>query len=206
MTKQELRRLLIKKRKSLSTAEWSQKSDRLCSHIESSPLFASASTILAYFSFRQEPDLSPLFAETSSTVVSEAKTQTQITTKSWGFPRCVDKKLVWHYWKPGDSLISGAFGILEPDPNAPIVSPAEVDLILVPAVACDLRGYRLGYGGGFYDRLLSSPEWVDKPTIGIVFEFARLPELPIDPWDRPLQEVCTETGFLRSNVAPRGSQ
>ena len=201
MDKKELRRLLIKKRKSLSKAEWSQKSDRLCSHLKSSPLFIRASTILAYFSFRQEPDLSYLFTEfteKSDAAPSEPNTGAQLATKSWGFPRCVDKQLVWHYWKPGKKLIPGAFGIFEPDPNASIVTPAEVDLILVPAVACDRRGYRLGYGGGFYDRLLSSPEWVDKPTIGIVFEFARLPELPIDPWDRPLQQVCTEAGFLGS--------
>lgn len=198
MDKKELRRLLIKKRKSLTKAEWSSKSDRLCSHLKSSPLFVRASTILAYFSFRQEPDLSPLFAEKSDAASSEPSTGIQGATKSWGFPRCVDKQLVWHRWKPGENLIPGAFGILEPDPNAPIISPTEVDLILVPAVACDLRGYRLGYGGGFYDRLLSSPEWVDKPTIGIVFQFALLPDLPIDPWDRPLQEVCTDSGFLRS--------
>jgi len=68
----------------------------------------------------------------------------------------------------------------------------QVDLLLVPAVACDRRGYRLGYGGGFYDRLLSQPEWQQKPAIGIIFDFARLPTLPFDPWDQPLTSICTE--------------
>ena len=87
----------------------------------------------------------------------------------------------------------------EPSAESPILEPDRVDLILVPCVACDLRGYRLGYGGGFYDRLLSAPEWKEKPTIGIVFQSAVVSELAIDPWDHPLQGICTEQGYLRIN-------
>ncbi|WP_239651895.1 5-formyltetrahydrofolate cyclo-ligase [Neosynechococcus sphagnicola] len=50
--------------------------------------------------------------------------------------------------------------------------------------------------GGFYDRMLSQPEWADIPTLGIVFAFAQLPALPRDPWDRPLQGVVTEQGVF----------
>ena len=161
--------------------EWRHKSDRIVTQLqEASSLFTSAQTILAYFSFRGEPDLSPLFKE---------------TRHRWGFPRCVGDSLSWHIWRPGDTLQTGAYGILEPDPDAPTLQPAEVDLIFVPAVACDYQGYRLGYGGGYYDRLLSSVEWATKPTIGIVFDFAYVPQLPVDPWDKPLQAVCTETGL-----------
>lgn len=67
--------------------------------------------------------------------------------------------------------------------------------MLIPAVACDRRGYRLGYGGGFYDRLLSQPDWQTIPTIGIVFHHSYLPQLPADSWDRPLQAVCTDQAF-----------
>lgn len=158
---------------------WRQKSDRITSHLQASPLFTQAQTILAYFSFRQEPDLSPLFADTK---------------RHWGFPRAMSKSLFWHRWKPGEPLQRGNYGIFETHPNAPAIEPTEVDLILVPAVACDRQGMRLGYGGGFYDRMLGLSEWVSHPTIGIVFEFAYLPQLPVDPWDKPLQGVCTETG------------
>ncbi len=175
-----MRRSLLKTRQSMLIDEWRSKSDRICAHLQSSPLFSSAKTILAYFSFRQEPDLSRLFTDSS---------------RRWGFSRCVGDALSWHIWKPGDTLQTGTFGILEPNSAVPNLESAEVDLILVPAVACDERGYRLGYGGGFYDRMLSSAEWASKPTIGIVFEFAYLPQLPIDKWDKPLQAVCTETGF-----------
>jgi 5-formyltetrahydrofolate cyclo-ligase len=177
LSKVELRRRILQERRSLPPENWREKSDRICSHLQSSPLLARAQTILAYFSFRQEPDLSPLFADNQH---------------RWGFPRCVGKSLSWHSWKPGEPLQTGAYGIFEPHSDSPTLQPDEVDLILVPAVACDLRGYRLGYGGGFYDRLLSSVEWASKPTIGIVFNFACLPQLPIDSWDKPLQAVCTE--------------
>lgn len=184
MEKAELRQSLLKSRRSLSAEEVRQKSDRLCQHLESSPLFAQAKTILAYFSFRQEPDLSSLFG----------------TNRRWGFPRCVEQSLWWHFWKPGERIKTGAYGINEPHPDSPVCHPAEVDLILVPAVACDAQGYRLGYGGGFYDRLLSSPEWKSKPTVGIVFDFAYLPQLPVEPWDIPLSGVCTDEGWRLENT------
>jgi 5-formyltetrahydrofolate cyclo-ligase len=178
MDKAELRRSLLKKRQSMSVEEWREKSDRICSHLEASSLFAGAKTVLAYFSFRQEPDISSLFA----------------SDRTWGFPRCVGDSLEWHIYNPGDSLQNGPYGILEPHPQSPSIPPSEVDLILIPAVACDYRGYRLGYGGGYYDRLLTLPNWANKPTLGIVFEFALLPYFPVDSWDKQLHGVCTEIG------------
>ncbi|WP_066375092.1 MULTISPECIES: 5-formyltetrahydrofolate cyclo-ligase [unclassified Anabaena] len=177
-SKVKLRRNLLKTRQSMSMREWREKSDRICHLLQNSLLFQQAKTILAYLSFRQEPDLSNLFLDTQY---------------RWGFPRCVETSLNWHIWQPGESLQINSYGIKEPAPSAPTINPEEVDLILIPSVACDQRGYRLGYGGGYYDRLLSSTEWANKPTIGIVFDFAYLPQLPIQPWDQPLAAVVTET-------------
>jgi 5-formyltetrahydrofolate cyclo-ligase len=107
----------------------------------------------------------------------------------------VGDALTWHLWQPGEPLQTSSYGISEPLAHAPKIEPDEVDLILVPAVACDIKGYRLGYGGGYYDRLLSLPAWSSKLTIGIVFEFACLTQLPIDECDRSLNGVCTEMGL-----------
>ena len=183
--KAELRRNIIKQRQSLSEEEWRTKSQAICKNISNSNLFTNAKTVLVYFSFRQEPDLSYLFLDDTLT-----------NTKNWGFPRCVDKSLIWHIWKAKDKLITGKYGIKEPTPDALIIKPHKVDLILVPCVACDYQSYRLGYGGGYYDRLLSSPEWELIPTIGIVFANAYLPQVPVEAWDKKLDNICTETGLI----------
>ncbi|MCL6436660.1 MAG: 5-formyltetrahydrofolate cyclo-ligase [Leptolyngbyaceae cyanobacterium HOT.MB2.61] len=184
LDKRSLRKSLLAARQAMPIEVWRERSNRLCTNLRQSSLFTQAHTILAYFSFRQEPDLSPLFVE----------------NKVWGFPRCAEKSLLWHTWAPHHPLPLqvGAYGIQEPHPNSPILSVEQVDLLLVPAVACDERGYRLGYGGGFYDRLLSQPEWAGKWAIGIVFDSARLTRLPDDPWDKPLSAVCTESGLFFS--------
>lgn len=183
-SKADLRRSLLNARVALTPTAWREQSDRLCTHLQNAPQFIQAQTILAYTSFRQEPDLSPIIFNPDC-------------SKRWGFPRCVGKNLTWHIWSSASRPLQlGAYGILEPHANEPIVDLETVDLILVPALSADRQGYRLGYGGGFYDRLLSNPNWAAKPTIGILFDFALLPHLPIDPWDLPLQGICTEAGLF----------
>lgn len=179
LDKSALRREILHQRQSLSTKEWQRKSSFICDRLKENALFRDAQTILAYFSFRQEVDLTPLFS----------------LNKYWGFPCCVGKSLVWYSWQPGDELHLGKYGIKEPLSTASIIIPATADLILVPTVACDQQGYRLGYGGGFYDRLLSSASGSNITTIGITFDFTYLTQLPIDPWDVKLNFICTETKF-----------
>jgi 5-formyltetrahydrofolate cyclo-ligase len=178
--KNSLRLHLLQQRQALSSATWQSQSDRICHHLLNYPQFITAQTILAYQSYRQEPSLEYLFTHPH---------------QQWGLPRSVGKDLLWHRWQSSAPLVIGQYGILEPNPESPRLEPDLVDLILVPAVAIDTRGYRLGYGGGYYDRLRSNPLWRKIPTIGIVFDFASVPQLPIDPWDLPLDAVCTELGI-----------
>ena len=178
----QLRKQILKQRKELSVSQWRSQSDRICQHLQNFSLFRDAKIILAYFSFRQEPDLSLLFK-----------------AKQSGFPRCVNDSLTWHFWQPPQLLTENKYKILEPLVTSPIIQPQEVDLILVPTVACDYSGYRLGYGGGYYDRLLSSPQWQNIPTIGVVFDFAYLPQLPTESWDIKLDYICTESSLKTIN-------
>jgi len=102
LDKSSLRHKIIRQRQSLSSTQWQEKSSLICDRISENALFKEAKTILAYFSFRQEADLTPLFS----------------LNKNWGFPRCVGKSLVWHSWQPGAELQSGKYGIKEPLTNA----------------------------------------------------------------------------------------
>ncbi|WP_299402020.1 5-formyltetrahydrofolate cyclo-ligase [Acaryochloris sp. IP29b_bin.148] len=182
--KNHLRRQLLTQRQSMPVEQWRLFSQTLCQQLLESSLWQQAKTVLAYMTFRQEPDLSWLFLRGQD--------------REWGLSRCVGRDLKWHRCNPLDStmLIKGKYGILEPYPDCPELLADEVDLILVPAVACDRNGYRLGYGGGYYDRLLASPDWSSIPTIGIVFGQDLLDQLPTEPWDQPLQAVCTEKGLF----------
>ena len=177
--KKQLRSQLLKKRQLLSLSEWQVKSNHLCHNLESLSIFQQAHTILAYFSFKKEPDLSRLFKNKND--------------KKWGFPRCVNKSLIWHLWQPEDKLQKGIHGIDEPSPKLPLINADEVDLILLPAVACDTKGFRLGYGAGYYDRMLSLKEWQHIPKMGIVFDFAYVSKIPHDIWDQKLDYICTNT-------------
>jgi len=180
MEKRQLRKHLIQARESLSLEDWRNKSDRLCEHLKKAPVFQNAETILAYWSHRREPDLSGLWGERDV----------------WGLPRTVGKSLSWHVWKPSEPLQKGKYEIFEPHADSPVLQPEDVDLILVPAVGCDRQGYRLGYGGGYYDRLLSAGNWRTIPTIGIIFDFAWVEHLPVDDWDIPLTAICSDRQFI----------
>ncbi len=182
--KKILRKRLLTQRKALTPEDWHIKSDAICQNLAQFEWVQNAQTILVYLSDRQEPNLTHLWTH-------------HFPHKRWGIPRCVEKTLIWHEWQPTQpqQLRPGAYGILEPVSTLPVLKANAVDLILVPAVGCDRRGFRLGYGGGFYDRLLSDPAWANIPTIGIVFEFAYLDQFIPDPWDYPLRAVCTEIGI-----------
>lgn len=97
-------------------------------------------------------------------------------------------------WSPGAEMVQGEFGALIPAEGAWL----EPDVLIVPLVGFDARGYRLGYGGGFYDRTLEGLRQ-RHPTVAIGFAFSaqELPEVPIEPTDQRLDMIVTETGLRR---------
>jgi 5-formyltetrahydrofolate cyclo-ligase len=182
-SKSELRQELSRKRRAISQQIWQEKSEAICQNLELFPLFIQAKTICSYFSFRNEPDLIKLTHHN--------------VNKKWAFPRCEKKELIWHLWTPKDEQKKGSYGAKEPDFNLPTINPQEIDLILVPALACDYFGYRLGYGGGYYDRMFAQQKWQNIPAVGIIFESFHLSQLPVDSWDRKLDYICTEKEIYR---------
>ena len=108
-----------------------------------------------------------------------------------------DYSVTYHRWRDAPSqteLRGDAFSI--PAPLAsPALKPAQLSLLLLPALAVDRNGMRLGYGGGCYDRLLTQPGWSTLPTFAVLPEACIHPTLlPIDPWDQPLDGWITEQG------------
>ena len=194
MIKIDLRKKMLEQRRALSVDEWRRKSDRISQILRNDPEFRSAQTVLAYFSTRQEPDLSNLWINLWTNLWTDP--EPTIQDQTFGFPLCEDNNLLWRQWCPGAPIMAGKFGIQEPSRGADIVLPEQVDLMLVPCVGCDRVGYRCGYGGGFYDRLLAKPEWQSVRTIGIVFDFAVVEKMSVDLWDQPLDRICTDQGFL----------
>jgi 5-formyltetrahydrofolate cyclo-ligase len=97
-------------------------------------------------------------------------------------------------WQAGDTLVPGLFDINVPGPQSPEVQSSRNTLVLVPAVAVDRAGGRLGYGKGFYDRWLAAhPEVV---TCGVVMQDFLLDNIPSENHDHPLNWVVTESGLI----------
>ena len=95
-----------------------------------------------------------------------------------------------------DELRAGKYGILEPDAAAEELPPEQIGLIIVPALACDRQGYRLGYGGGYYDRFLSHTGAV---RMALCAEARLLSRLPHEPFDMRCNYVITERQVLHTD-------
>ncbi|WP_322305322.1 5-formyltetrahydrofolate cyclo-ligase [Hydrogenophaga sp.] len=103
----------------------------------------------------------------------------------------VDKTLTFHTWYPGCPMEEDAYGIPKPK-DTEVVTPT---LIFVPCVGYGPGGYRLGYGGGFYDRTLAALQ--PKPfTVGLGYDFAYLPHLQPEIHDMPLDAILADTGVM----------
>lgn len=99
----------------------------------------------------------------------------------------------------GDELVESGYGFAEPVSSASIVDPASIDLVLVPVLAVDERGFRLGYGRGFYDRLL--PRLPRAFRVALAFDFQLMGELPNTPGDEPVHCIVADTQVIRMPLA-----
>ena len=140
--------------------------------------FPPSGIVFTYLPMRGEVDLRPLIA-----------TAPQLR---WAIPRVVDTPvphLVFHEYDP-EHLVPHRYGMLEPEAALPVVEPGQAELILVPGLAFTLQGFRLGYGGGYYDRLLAQPG--HAPTLGTCFQALLLEEIPHAPHDIAVDYIVTE--------------
>jgi 5-formyltetrahydrofolate cyclo-ligase len=120
------------------------------------------------------------------------------------YPRCVPgaRMLTLHRVEGGvDLLEPGAYGIREPHPSCALAEVEEIDAALIPALAWDRAGTRLGRGAGYYDRLLAHPRW-RAARVGAYWSAQEEERLPRDEWDVALQVVVTEREIWRPPPSP----
>lgn len=121
-------------------------------------------------------------------------------------PAIGSQQLVYRPWQPGQPLSADACGIPAPPPEAGELAPGRLSLLLIPALAIDPSGIRLGYGGGWYDRLRASPNWRRPVALAVLPAACCSAELPHDPWDVPLDGWICETGLRWCGGAPGRSR
>ncbi len=153
---------------------------RIVEQVHKLSAYQAAELIFAYMPTGSEVDICPL--------VEKAWDE----GKQVAFPRCkAQGQLSWHCVESFDQLQEGAYHILEPTPELPTMSPHDgVALCLVPGVAFDVAGFRIGYGGGYYDRFL-----YDFPgtSVGIVRDAQLVKWLDcVEAHDRAVDIVCCE--------------
>jgi 5-formyltetrahydrofolate cyclo-ligase len=103
--------------------------------------------------------------------------------------------LLFRRWEPGMDLVRGPFRVMTPPEAAPKIVPR---LLLVPLLAFDRTGYRLGYGGGFYDRTIAKLRAAGGAlAVGVTFAALEVPEVPRDDTDQPLDWIVTERAAIR---------
>ena len=165
-------------RESMSSEQVAQASTALCHRLAEWPVLQNAHTVLTYIAFRNEIDLAQLIE--------------RFTGIEWIVPRVVGQRLVLHPYDPA-RLVRHRYGMLEPAADLPIVEPKALDLVLVPGVAYDRRGGRMGFGGGFYDGFLPTTQAL---RAGITYDRCLVEELPCDEHDQRMDWIITPTETL----------
>jgi 5-formyltetrahydrofolate cyclo-ligase len=180
--KKSLRKSCREKRASLGQDYQHKASLMICRNIEAWSVFQDAVIILSYLPMPDEVDLLPLM---------ESNPQ-----KNWLVPRILPQsRMQFHPYDPG-RLLRHRFGMLEPDPALPVIPSDKIELVLTPGLAYDRCGWRLGYGGGFYDRFLSGQQ--SLVSLGVTYQDLLLPDLPHHEYDVPVQYIVTENGVESS--------
>ena len=176
--KLELRQTMLAKREAMSPQSVALASEQIVRNLLQDLGMRKASEVALYASFRQEVETWALL----DALLSQGK---QVY-----FPRMAhDEKLVFVPIEKREQLKPGRFSVLEPDPALPAVLLEKLDLIVVPGLAFDPRGGRLGLGKGYYDRVLKD---FQGQSVGLAYDFQVLSHLPLEAWDKSVDRVFTE--------------
>jgi len=168
---------MLEMRNRLNHPEIAKKSKTIQEFVIKSKEFESAKVVGTYYA---------LGSEVTTELIIKCAT---ILGKKIALPRVEEDKITFYELSSTKSLIRGRFGILEPQPYEQM---NDIDILIVPGIAFDKKGNRLGYGMGFYDRLLSCKRTF---SIGLAYSFQLLENLPHDKYDKRLNAIASEDGI-----------
>jgi 5-formyltetrahydrofolate cyclo-ligase len=174
MDKKQLRREIREKKRAMSEAEIQEKSRRLGELFVNSQLYRSAKTIYGYLPYNQEVRTVPMLERAMA------------DGKRLAVPKVYGDEMRFIYLDDLSAVEKGYAGIPEPVADTPVADD-ETALVLMPGLAFDRDGHRIGYGGGFYDKFLAQEP--NHPTLALCYDFQMLPELQTEEFDIPVDQV-----------------
>ncbi len=178
--KANLRREASARRKQAHAAH-PQAGSALLQHFKTAILVPAGAAVSGFWPMGDEIDIVPLLS------------QLHASGHPVGLPVVVKKgePLIFRAWHPGLALVDGGFRTEVPPQGSPELVP---EILIVPLLAFDAEGYRLGYGGGFYDRTLEKLRKSDlRPlAVGVAFSAQHVARVPRDQYDQPLDWIVTE--------------
>ena len=183
--KTELRQRYMEKRKAIPQEKKQAAEISICRRIASTVSYRFADTVMVYSALPSEIDLTELI----TLALSQGKRVV--------FPKCVPDSPFMNFHEVTDlgSLEKGSFSIMEPPSDSPVWTPTDSDkaICIIPGVIFDIRGHRIGYGKGYYDRYFS-----DKTVqrIGVVYDDFILTDLPHGRYDLAVDLIITEKRLI----------
>ena len=174
MNKKELRDAIRAKKRAMTPEEIEERSAQLGELLAGSPAYREADTIYGYLPYNQEVRTVPMLER----ALREGKRV--------AVPKVYGEEMRFIYLTDLSKVAKGYSGIPEPVGDGPVADDPRA-LVLMPGLAFDRKGHRIGYGGGFYDKFLArEPE---HPTIALCYDFQLLPELETEEFDIPVDTV-----------------
>ena len=174
MNKTELRRVIRAQKRAMTEEQINEKSQALGKLFAESDLYKKAKTIYGYLPYNQEVRTVPMLE------------QALRDGKRVAVPKCYGDEMRFIYLDDLSAVEKGYAGIPEPIADDPVAHD-ETALVLMPGLAFTTTGQRIGYGGGFYDRVLSAEP--DHPTLALCFDFQIQEEIPTEEFDMPVDLV-----------------
>jgi 5-formyltetrahydrofolate cyclo-ligase len=185
--KEKIRRELLQQRKEMTKGQVATLSAGISEQIRSLEEWQRAKEVLLYWPIMNEVDTRPLISE-----LWQRGVRVLLPRCKPGQPGMMDLVCV----TCEQELAAGMYSIMEPVAGCEVIDVGaenfRPDLAILPGISFDRQGFRMGYGGGYYDRLLEGPQMGRALKVGLCYEHLFVKKLPKEAWDRPVNTICTE--------------